>query len=174
MPSIVTFVAFVLVQLKVAEPPLAMLFGLTEMLAVGAAAGGGAGAAGAGCAFLWQPADISTTPRARVRSVHFIVVFNASSRARTLAHWATATCRRPVNRKTRLQIHYYTQNPLPDYFQLQFGCVLEPEKVSCTCSLPSASIVHICSWPPRVLWYTMCLPSGDHEGESFRPPSCVS
>ena len=32
---------------------------------------------------------------------------------------------------------------------------------------------HICSPPDRLDWNTMCRPSGDHEGKSLRPPSCV-
>src|SRR5579863_216215 len=65
-------------------------------------------------------------------------------------------------------------NQALSYFQLQFGCELRPEKVSCCTFVPSASMLQICRLPPRFDWNTMCRPSGDHDGKSFLPPSCVS
>jgi len=41
-------------------------------------------------------------------------------------------------------------SPVKIYFQLQFGMVLEPVKVSWCCWLPSASMLHIWSLPLRV------------------------
>src|SRR6185437_10984591 len=71
-------------------------------------------------------------------------------------------------------VEHHIQPNSSAYLKLQFGCEPSPDLVSCRCSLPSASIVQICNLPVRFDWNTICRPSGDHEGKSFLPPSCVS
>src|SRR6267154_3805043 len=60
------------------------------------------------------------------------------------------------------------------YLKLQLGWLLRPWRVNCCKCVPSARTLQICSLPVRLDWNTMCRPSGDHDGKSFRPPSCVN
>src|ERR1017187_7543484 len=62
------------------------------------------------------------------------------------------------------------------YFQLQLGMSAPGPVRGCLC-VPSASMLQIlmCSArPSEEFAYTICRPSGDQEGKSHRPPSCVS
>ena len=49
-----------------------------------------------------------------------------------------------------MELKHKKMRPVKIYFQLQFGMLLEPVKVSWRCWLPSASMVQICSLPLRV------------------------
>src|SRR5579863_4050846 len=109
-----------------------MLFGLTEIEAVGAAAaGGGGGGGGGGAAFLAQALSIIMAPSATVSRNHFIFC--------CFTLFLLADPKDCVRGLTKCI-----------YFQLQFGCVLRPVKVSCCSLLPSASMVQISSLPDRL------------------------
>ena len=60
------------------------------------------------------------------------------------------------------------------YFQLQLGMKFWPEVVSCLCWVPSESMDQIWALPPTVRSKTMWRLSGDQEGKSLLPDSCVS
>src|SRR5207302_3078932 len=63
MPSMETSVALLVCHVSVADCPLSMVSGLTEIEAVGDCAGGGGGGGG-GAVFLWQAPSIKMPARA--------------------------------------------------------------------------------------------------------------
>src|SRR5580700_7057520 len=109
-----------------------MLFGVTEMDAVGAGGAGGGGGGG-GAAFFLQAPSVSTALSAMISRNHFLLcdftLFPPCDPGRLAS-------------KVRRSVIYY--------FQLQLGWVLWPVKVSCCTLVPSASIVQISSFPDRL------------------------
>src|SRR5260370_6103084 len=73
MPSMETSVALEVCQVSVADCPFSMVSGLTEMDAVGEAAGGGGGGGG-GAGFLWQAPSTMTALRATTVATDFQVL----------------------------------------------------------------------------------------------------
>src|ERR1700740_389085 len=129
MPSIDTSVALVVCQVRVVDSPLGMLLGLAVSDAVGCGGGGGGG--GGGVTFFLQPATTIKMANVAKIVVHFILLcFTSSSPARKLAiSFLRSSC-------SRMESSRKTCNPVKPYFQLQFGMLLEPVKVSWCCWLP--------------------------------------
>ena len=148
MPSMLTLVASWVDQVRVAVPPRSMLSGLTLRVALGWGGGGAAGGAGGTCFFL-QPPTTTIAAKDNTKKVHFILsIFQIILQNQKRSPCPTSRTRRTV---TGLNLHYtHCLQNSSCYFQLQFGCELEPPKVNWVCWLPSASMDHICSPPPRV------------------------
>src|SRR5579859_4276802 len=160
MPSMETSVAFSVRQVSCVDWPGWIVSGLAESDAVGCGGGGGGGGGG-GVLFLAQPAIRKSAA-------------NTSNTMDCLVRFFTSC----------LQKNHKLQNPeLPFvmqymnvnfYFLLQFGWEFSPFVVSACCLVPSASMLQISDRPPCLDSYTMCRPSGDQEGKSLTPESCVS
>src|SRR5215467_6271542 len=131
-----------------------MLLGSTEIEAVGVGGGGGGGGGG-GVFFFPHAPIIKAVLRATINTSHLIL-----------------DCFTFIPPAT--QSSFLGPDEVIYYFQLQFGCVLRPVNVNCWTLEPSASMPQICRLPERFDWNTMCRPSGDQDGKSLRPPSCVS
>src|SRR5579863_6952987 len=108
-----------------------MEFGFTEIEAVGAAAGGGGGGGGGGAAFFAHAPSAIRAPSATDSRTHFLLC--------CFTLFLLADPNQSLRGQTKCV-----------YFQLQFGCVLRPVKVSCCSLLPSASMVQISSLPDRL------------------------
>src|SRR4051812_904785 len=119
-----TSVALSVFHVSVVVCPASMEFGFAESDAVGEGGGGGGGVVATGF-FFAQPVSRIAASAPIMTTELLRVRFNSSSIRKT------GPCRKIF------------------YFQLQFGCVFLPAVVSACCFEPSASIVQICSAPPR-------------------------
>src|SRR5438132_11044421 len=105
-----------------------MVFGSTEIDAVGAGGGGGGGGGG-GAAFFLQAPSIMTALKASTSVNHFM-------------RWCFT-----FDPPATPMIAFSRSDEVCIYFQLQFGCVLRPVNVNCRALVPSASIIQISSLP---------------------------
>src|SRR2546428_7118464 len=177
-----TSVALLVSQVSVVDWPLSIVLGLAVSDAVGAGGGGGGGGGG-GATFFLQAPSIRMAPSANTSVIHFIFgCFTFSSVPNRVpvacgAQLTSIAARVNFSVTAGFESELMLESTIFDsanYFQLQLGCVLLPVKVNCWTLVPSASMVQICSLPERLDWNTMCLPSGDHDGKSLRPPSWLN
>ncbi len=182
MPSIEMSLALVVCHVSTTLSPGLIAVGVAVISAVGAGAlfvSGGGG--GGGAAFLWQPATAKTAASAAITASGRLDEIRrdkgASDTNCTISSLGAMFWRcgqLVVQPKQNRRRSFHLLSIVNPYFQLQLGMELDPRCVSCCCSVPSASIDHICVPPSPSRWKTMCRPSGDHEGKSLAPESCVS
>jgi hypothetical protein len=144
--SMETLVASLTVQLKVDDCPRSIEVGsAVKEVTPGAAGGGGAGAACTGGGGGGGGGAFFLQPAANIASV--------------------------THKPMVLILRLFNMNEKPpEIFYLDHtGVEFRPAVVSFFNCVPSASIVQICSDPPRVDINTKCLPSGAQLGFSFLP-----